>query len=147
MFKAPGSMFKEIKTLNLFMFRACRSLSFRVCRGMHLHLHLCLILILSSSAYSQSKNTYPDVGMTIEHFRTPRIDTSFHNPTMLLISHHSSDLKVRSPYVQQSFELKVQPFFCRIESQIERKSGIAARFRLGSVDYTNWLEGKSYLKE
>jgi hypothetical protein len=34
------------------------------------------------------------------------------------------------------------PFFCRIESKIESKSKLAPRFRLGSLNYTNWMEGK-----
>lgn len=36
------------------------------------------------------------------------------------------------------------PFFCRIESALEKKSRIPVRFRLGSVDYVNRLEGKGY---
>ena len=46
-----------------------------------------------------------------------------------------------APYIP-----KIQPkhfgFFCRVESRIERKSGIAPRFRLGSTEYVNYLEGK-----
>lgn len=32
--------------------------------------------------------------------------------------------------------------FCKMEYQIEKKSKLAPRFRLGSVNYTNWMEGK-----
>jgi len=34
------------------------------------------------------------------------------------------------------------PIFCKAEHQIQKKSGIAFRFRLGSLDYVNALEGK-----
>jgi hypothetical protein len=34
------------------------------------------------------------------------------------------------------------PIFCRAEHLIQKQSGIAFRFRLGSVDYVNALEGK-----
>lgn len=34
------------------------------------------------------------------------------------------------------------PLFCRAEHLIQKQSGIAFRFRLGSVDYVNALEGK-----
>ncbi len=32
--------------------------------------------------------------------------------------------------------------FCKIENRIQGKSRIAPRFRLGSLDYTEYLEGK-----
>jgi hypothetical protein len=34
------------------------------------------------------------------------------------------------------------PFFCRIEHQWSRKHRIPLKFRLGSVEYVDWLEGK-----
>jgi len=43
--------------------------------------------------------------------------------------------------------LENQPFFCRVETQIERKSHLAPRFRLGSLDYTNYLEGRVKFKQ
>ncbi|HRI61303.1 MAG TPA: hypothetical protein PK228_16295, partial [Saprospiraceae bacterium] len=35
------------------------------------------------------------------------------------------------------------PFFCRIEHDFAKKSTVPFKFRLGSVDYVDWLEGKS----
>ncbi len=32
--------------------------------------------------------------------------------------------------------------FCKIEYKIESKSKLAPRFRLGSLNYTEWMEGK-----
>ena len=34
------------------------------------------------------------------------------------------------------------PFFCRIEHQMGKKLPVQFKFRLGSVDYVDWLEGK-----
>lgn len=34
------------------------------------------------------------------------------------------------------------PFFCRIESKLEKKSGQALRFRLGTVEVVDQYEGK-----
>ena len=34
------------------------------------------------------------------------------------------------------------PFFCRIEHDFMQKSAVNFKFRLGSVDYVDWLEGK-----
>lgn len=33
--------------------------------------------------------------------------------------------------------------FCKLEHQLESKSKLAPRFRLGSLQYTEWMEGKS----
>jgi hypothetical protein len=33
--------------------------------------------------------------------------------------------------------------FCKLEYQLESKSKLAPRFRLGSLQYTNWMEGKA----
>ncbi|HZV72013.1 MAG TPA: hypothetical protein VFG10_20895 [Saprospiraceae bacterium] len=35
--------------------------------------------------------------------------------------------------------------FCKMEYKIEAKSKLAPRFRLGSLNYTNWMEGKTPL--
>lgn len=34
------------------------------------------------------------------------------------------------------------PFFCRIEHRRDKRTRVPLRFRLGSVDYVDWLEGK-----
>ena len=59
----------------------------------------------------------------------------------------------KTPYSRKSlitapnfFPDKILPnhygFFCKVESKIERKSKLAPRFRLGSADYVDALEGK-----
>ena len=35
------------------------------------------------------------------------------------------------------------PVFCKMEHQLEKRSAVPFRFRLGSVQYVDWLEGKS----
>ncbi|MEQ1745645.1 MAG: hypothetical protein ABMA02_09475 [Saprospiraceae bacterium] len=34
------------------------------------------------------------------------------------------------------------PFFCRVEYKIGLKTPVPIKFRLGSVEYVDWLEGK-----
>jgi hypothetical protein len=37
---------------------------------------------------------------------------------------------------------EVLPFFCRIEHHLDKKMRTPFKFRLGSVEYVDWLEGK-----
>ena len=40
------------------------------------------------------------------------------------------------------FQVEDLPFFCRIEHKIGKKLPLLVKFRLGSVEYVDWLEGK-----
>ena len=72
---------------------------------------------------------------------------SLYRPSVLYLPakrHHQSML------IQQTQELNnLQPptaFFCRIEDAIAKSSKINMKFRLGSVQYVDALEGKRYFE-
>lgn len=44
-----------------------------------------------------------------------------------------------SPLIYNYYELA---FFCKIEVELEKSVQLPVKFRLGSVDYVDWLEGK-----
>ena len=46
--------------------------------------------------------------------------------------------KTRLPWSEECL-----PFFCRIERQWGKNKTLPVKFRLGSVDYVDWLEGKA----
>jgi hypothetical protein len=55
---------------------------------------------------------------------------------------HSSLFALPKPVLLQSFYCNHIGFFCQKEWQIERITSIPFRFRLGSLDYVNYLEQK-----
>ena len=67
---------------------------------------------------------------------------------LLPITSYKLPSPLPSPQPQPSsymFRQYVNPhpgFFCKMEYKIEVKSKLSPRFRLGSVNYTNWMEGK-----
>ncbi len=44
--------------------------------------------------------------------------------------------------VQPDFFLHNESFFCRQERKLENATKLPLRFRIGSLQYCNWLEGK-----
>jgi len=47
-----------------------------------------------------------------------------------------------SPIFLPQWSAETLPFFCKIEHNWGKKSRIPLKFRLGSVEYVDWLEGK-----
>ncbi|MBK8196002.1 MAG: hypothetical protein IPK76_23400 [Lewinellaceae bacterium] len=53
-----------------------------------------------------------------------------------------ADLPPVSLSMLPSWSAECLPFFCRIEYRIAKGNAVPFKFRLGSVDYVDWLEGK-----
>lgn len=47
-----------------------------------------------------------------------------------------------SPIFLPRWSAQELPFFCRVEHGFAKKSIVPFKFRLGSVEYVDWLEGK-----
>jgi hypothetical protein len=48
----------------------------------------------------------------------------------------------KSIMLPQPYSVNQLPFFCKIEAKLEKKINLPIKFRLGEVDYVDWLEGK-----
>lgn len=49
----------------------------------------------------------------------------------------------RSAVFLPRWSVECLPFFCRIEHKFAKISVVPVKFRLGSVEYVDWLEGKT----
>lgn len=56
--------------------------------------------------------------------------------------HLSKTYLIQAPLTNHYKVDHLPSLFCKIENKIQGKSRIAPRFRLGSVDYTEYMEGK-----
>jgi len=52
--------------------------------------------------------------------------------------------EVVHPEVPQWYNVDDLSFFCKWEVELEKAARIPVKFRLGSVDYVDWLEGKRH---
>ena len=66
---------------------------------------------------------------------------------------NKSLMAINNPYLSKQFYLRpdllqynqvdhIQGMFCKMEYQMDLKNTINPRFRLGSLAYTEWMEGK-----
>ena len=57
---------------------------------------------------------------------------------------NSTPANLYSETINPLFEIKNAPlpFFCKIEHQLSLKTALPFKFRLGSVEYVDWLESK-----
>ena len=57
---------------------------------------------------------------------------------------YSSNINpLKYPAIASNFYAKQLPFFCNKELQIQKTTGIPIKFRLGTVEYCDKLEGKN----
>lgn len=81
---------------------------------------------------AQGSGNIPSVRFTSAKFQIPEL----RNPT---------ESKIQSPgssVFLPRWSAADLPVFCRIEHEIARKIPVMVKFRLGSVEYVDWLEGK-----
>lgn len=68
--------------------------------------------------------------------------SSFHFSEITLPEHHTKAATHPPSILLPKWSAETLPFFCKIEHDWAKKSRVPFKFRLGSVEYVDWLEGK-----
>lgn len=115
-------------------------------------LKICLSICLMCNVLHAQSVDFQFYGKSISEIRhnmqTPQ--ATFHAAFLPVISFVSEPVTVcqkeeipsfLSPGIAQ-WRVDDLPFFCKIEHQMGKKLPLLFKFRLGSVDYVDWLEGK-----
>jgi hypothetical protein len=104
-----------------------------------------LPLLLGKRAAAQQKEAIPLASTTNISIIGKQVNSSLKLPrpatTAYLLS-HSAEPVFSYRLVAPDFYTRHLAFFCRTELQLEKKLNVPLRFRLGSYEYTNKLEGK-----
>jgi hypothetical protein len=113
--------------------------------------------MLSAKSFSQQKtlisdsntiiktvgNFYPINFNGVTNYRNFLKNISVKMPAPASINFISSkNLVLKAEGIDKGFYCNNLGFFCKKEIQIEKITSVSLRFRLGSPDYVNWLEGK-----
>ncbi len=100
-----------------------------------------ILMLTVKGIHAQSKAVQPGVGSAFTFYQDVLTSESSAlaqlKPTWLI--HPNQQIRV----TQHVPSLDHLPgLFCRMEYKLETRSRLAPRFRLGSLAYTEWLEGK-----
>ncbi|MBP6810596.1 MAG: hypothetical protein KA138_03720 [Saprospiraceae bacterium] len=74
--------------------------------------------------------------------KDPPLDAQRFLSEPLGISQDNIAVPTLNPVFLPKWSSKELPFFCKIEHNWGKKARLPLKFRLGSVEYVDWLEGK-----
>jgi hypothetical protein len=105
------------------------------------YLFLSFFLYLSQSSFSQEVMTLHLIGISHSGDSYPLLKQMSGEPFVFQFSTQLRQTNYFAVKPVPSFN-SLPSLFCKLEYKLETKSKLAPRFRLGSLQYSNWMEGK-----
>lgn len=103
-----------------------------------------MALLNGKEAKSQSLRSLVPDSSILKKVPAVNIKTQGLNQWATLTTVLASKKLIPTTILASDFYTRNLAFFCKQEFFFEKKTTIPLRFRLGSLDYTNHLEGKKY---
>jgi hypothetical protein len=101
----------------------------------------CDVLSAQVSGFSEGKS-FSELKAAVYGKSAPQFGKSVRfNPDKIV--HSTKTQRQTSLVFLPNWSAEDLPFFCKIEHKWAKKARIPLKFRLGSVEYVDWLEGKS----
>ncbi len=99
-----------------------------------------ILVFFSICVHAQTIDTISPPTVMVNKNSIPSLTSAFNKSFSLM--------PINAPFsnscsIQNQYEVNHLPgMFCKMENTLQGKSRIAPRFRLGSLAYTEWMEGK-----
>lgn len=97
---------------------------------------------VESQSFSEGKNLFQLREATCGLTDSSRTNITALEPRHIEQAAPGRQAEALSPVFLPRWSAEELPFFCRIEHGVAKKSVVPFKFRLGSVEYVDWLEGK-----
>jgi len=98
------------------------------------------LLSAQDCGFSEGKNM-AELRAAVFSKERPR-DLQLFMPAPTFYSQDSKAIPALNPVFLPKWSSEELPFFCKIEHNWGKKARLPLKFRLGSVEYVDWLEGK-----